>query len=150
MAQDLQVWTTKEFSLCSLPDQLCGGSSAMPQKKNPYILEWVKARIDELLAMKDTLTFSINKTPFSNSFEVSTISTGSTCEIISKSRRLISIISIIVNNLYINEDIAEKHIMESYAYLSDISEFLFHEYSIPFRESHHYLGEIIPLVGNNH
>ncbi|SDZ33483.1 lyase family protein [Thermoactinomyces sp. DSM 45892] len=145
--QDLQIWSSIEFSLCSLPDQLCGGSSAMPQKKNPYLLEWVKARIDELLAVKDTLTFSIHKTPFSNSFEVSGISTDHSCDMISKVTKVIRMTSILVNGLAIHEKSAKKHLMDSHSYLSDIAEYLFREHSISFRESHHYLGEIIPLIG---
>ncbi|TCP67346.1 lyase family protein [Baia soyae] len=150
LIQDLQIWSSMEFSLCSLPDQLCGGSSAMPQKKNPYLLEWVKARIDELLAIKDTLTFSVHKTPFSNSFEVSGISTDHSCEMISKLTNIMNMTSILLNGLAINEESAKKHLMETYSYLSDVAEYLFREHSISFRESHHYLGEIIPLIGDDH
>ncbi|MDQ0416652.1 argininosuccinate lyase [Croceifilum oryzae] len=150
LIQDLQIWSSIEFSLCSLPDQLCGGSSAMPQKKNPYLLEWVKARIDELLAIKDTLTFSVHKTPFSNSFEVSGISTDHSCEMISKLTKVINMTSILLNGLAINEQSAKKHIMDSCSYLSDVAEYLFREHSISFRESHHYLGEIIPLIGSDY
>ncbi|SFX57605.1 argininosuccinate lyase [Thermoactinomyces sp. DSM 45891] len=148
--QDLQIWSSIEFSLCSLPDHLCGGSSAMPQKKNPYLLEWVKSRIDELLAIKDTLTFSVHKTPFSNSFEISGISTDHSCEMISKVTKVIHMTNILLNGLSIHEASAKKHLMESHSYLSDIAEYLFHEHSISFRESHHYLGEIIPLVGTDY
>ena len=44
MAQDLILFSLPEFGYFSLPDQLCSGSSIMPQKKNPDGLELMRAR----------------------------------------------------------------------------------------------------------
>ncbi|WP_043978039.1 lyase family protein [Priestia megaterium] len=142
IAQDLQVWSTTESLICSLPDYLCGGSSAMPQKKNPYLLEWIKARTDEIMTMKDQVSLSILKTPLSNSFEVSGISTKNTRVIINNIDNMLKVMNLIINNLQINEDLSKKHLLNGNAYMSEISEFLYTNFAIPFRESHHYLGEL--------
>ncbi|MDP2871584.1 MAG: argininosuccinate lyase [Bacillota bacterium] len=39
LASDLYIWSSWEFNLIELADDLCGSSSIMPQKKNPYLLE---------------------------------------------------------------------------------------------------------------
>ncbi|MFH1134048.1 MAG: argininosuccinate lyase [Nanoarchaeota archaeon] len=44
MASDLILWSTQEFGFVSLPEELCTGSSIMPQKKNPDILELIRAK----------------------------------------------------------------------------------------------------------
>jgi argininosuccinate lyase len=44
MATDIILFTTAEFGYFTLPDELCTGSSIMPQKKNPDVLELVRAR----------------------------------------------------------------------------------------------------------
>ena len=44
LAADLLLWTTAEFAFLELPDELVGSSSAMPQKRNPFLLEHVKGR----------------------------------------------------------------------------------------------------------
>jgi argininosuccinate lyase len=44
MANDLIVFSTAEFSFFSLPREMCTGSSIMPQKKNPDVLELIRAR----------------------------------------------------------------------------------------------------------
>ena len=44
MATDIVLFTTGEFGYFTLPDELCTGSSIMPQKKNPDVLELVRAK----------------------------------------------------------------------------------------------------------
>lgn len=44
LAQDLILFTLPELGYFELPQELCAGSSIMPQKRNPDILELVRAR----------------------------------------------------------------------------------------------------------
>jgi argininosuccinate lyase len=44
LATDLLLFSTKEFGFLSLPDDFCTGSSIMPQKKNPDVLELLRAK----------------------------------------------------------------------------------------------------------
>src|SRR5262249_838060 len=49
LAADLQLWSTVEFGFVTFPDRLVGGSSAMPQKRNAFLLEHVKAKPGQAL-----------------------------------------------------------------------------------------------------
>jgi argininosuccinate lyase len=44
LAEDLVIWNTREFAFVTLPDRWATGSSLMPQKKNPDVLELVRGR----------------------------------------------------------------------------------------------------------
>ncbi len=44
LASDLLQYSTREFGFVRLPERLCTGSSLMPQKRNPDILELVRGR----------------------------------------------------------------------------------------------------------
>ncbi len=44
MSQDLILFALPEIGYLSLPDELCSGSSIMPQKKNPDVLELLRSR----------------------------------------------------------------------------------------------------------
>ncbi len=44
LAEDVVIWSTSEFSFVALEDGLASPSSAMPQKKNPDILEITRAK----------------------------------------------------------------------------------------------------------
>ena len=49
LAEDLILWSTEEFGFINLPDSLCTGSSIMPQKKNPDLLELVRGKTGRLI-----------------------------------------------------------------------------------------------------
>ena len=49
-AQVLMLFTMPEFGYFTLPDELCTGSSIMPQKKNPDVIELVRARATRVKA----------------------------------------------------------------------------------------------------
>ncbi len=44
LSEDLILWSTEEFNFVELPDKLCTGSSIMPQKKNPDVLELIRGK----------------------------------------------------------------------------------------------------------
>ncbi len=44
MAEELVLWSSPAFAFISLPDELCTGSSIMPQKKNPDVPELVRGK----------------------------------------------------------------------------------------------------------
>ena len=61
MASDLILYNTSEYGFVKLPVEFCTGSSIMPQKKNPDVLELVRANYHRLLAeMQLLLTLPAN------------------------------------------------------------------------------------------
>jgi len=50
LAQDLMIFTMPEFGYFNLPAAFCTGSSIMPQKKNPDVLELVRAKATRVQA----------------------------------------------------------------------------------------------------
>lgn len=50
LAQDLVLFTMPEFGYFALPAEFCTGSSIMPQKKNPDVLELVRSRAARVTA----------------------------------------------------------------------------------------------------
>ena len=50
MASDLILYSLPDFGFIILPDALCTGSSIMPQKKNPDVLELVRANYHVILS----------------------------------------------------------------------------------------------------
>jgi argininosuccinate lyase len=45
LAEEIVLWTTAEFGFAELPDTHATGSSLMPQKKNPDVLELARGRV---------------------------------------------------------------------------------------------------------
>ena len=48
LAEDWLIWSTREFDFIDLDEAFCTGSSIMPQKKNPDVLELMRGRCGRL------------------------------------------------------------------------------------------------------
>ncbi len=63
MAQDLILFSMPEFRYFTLPDNLCSGSSIMPQKKNPCALELLRAKASTVAACNQQIKGIIKALP---------------------------------------------------------------------------------------
>lgn len=62
-AQDILLFTTLEYGFFRLPQELCTGSSIMPQKRNAGIMELVRARTQTMLALQQQILGIISGLP---------------------------------------------------------------------------------------
>jgi argininosuccinate lyase len=49
-AEEWVLWSTTEFNFLDLPDEFCTGSSIMPHKKNPDVLELIRGKSARVVA----------------------------------------------------------------------------------------------------
>lgn len=62
-AQDVMLFTTLEYGFFLLPQELCTGSSIMPQKRNVGIMELVRARTQTMLALQQQILGIVSGLP---------------------------------------------------------------------------------------
>jgi argininosuccinate lyase len=63
LAQDILLFTTVEYGFFQLPQELCTGSSIMPQKRNLGVMELVRARTQTMLALQQQILGIISGLP---------------------------------------------------------------------------------------
>ncbi len=68
LAEEIVLWSTKEFGWVSLGDEVSTGSSALPQKRNPDIAELIRGRagtvagdVTAILALQKALPLAYNR-----------------------------------------------------------------------------------------
>lgn len=66
---DLLTWSSSEYRLIDLPDQLSGISSAMPQKKNFPVLERIRGKTAHISAYYIDFVMAQRNTPYTNLVE---------------------------------------------------------------------------------
>jgi argininosuccinate lyase len=72
IASDLLQWSTGEFGFLDLPDAVAGSSSAMPQKRNPFLLEHAQSRWTSVLGAFVAACTAMHAAPFTNAIAVGT------------------------------------------------------------------------------
>ncbi|HVF74369.1 MAG TPA: argininosuccinate lyase [Acidimicrobiales bacterium] len=72
LTADLLPWLGGEYGFLTLPDDLVGSSSLMPQKRNPFVLEQVQGRTTAAVGAFTAAAGAMHATPFTNSIAVGT------------------------------------------------------------------------------
>lgn len=62
LAEDLQVFSSREFALVELADQHARASKIMPQKKNPFALTHIRSICNEMMGLMTSVT-AMARTP---------------------------------------------------------------------------------------
>src|SRR5439155_381212 len=62
-AEEWILWSTTEFNFLELPDAFCTGSSIMPHKKNPDVLELIRGKSARVVASLQRLMLLVKGLP---------------------------------------------------------------------------------------
>lgn len=145
VAQDIHVWATQEPRLVTVPNDLTSGSSAMPQKRNPYLLEWLKATASHPAAAFISATMSMVKAPFSNSYEVSGVAMEGLHGAGQDTRQMIAIACEILSAIEFQEFEAKQRLRSSYAFSTLVLERMVMRLKMTPRAAHERLSRMIHL-----
>ncbi len=143
IAQDFQLWTTNEFRFFELPDRLCGISSTMPQKKNPYLLEKIKGKAISISSEFNFALSTIQKTSFTNSVEVGTEAFINYQEKFEELIRAIKLLELIIEGAEPVEKNMSRSNLQGLTIATIFAESLTKTKNISFREAHDIIGKTI-------
>src|SRR5204863_3809553 len=123
LAEDMILWSSKEFDFIDIDDAFCTGSSLMPQKKNPDVLELVRGYTGRLygnlvnvLTVMKGLPLSYNrdmqhdKEPLFDSFEVI--------------QKELAVLTELFKNIKFKKDNIAKQLENESLYATDLSDYL--------------------------
>jgi argininosuccinate lyase len=139
LATDLLLWTTAEFGFLSLPDELVGSSSLMPQKRNPFLLEHVKGRSAAPLGALVASATAMHATPFANSVAVGTEACAPVIDAL-EAADATALVRLVVAGAQPDPEAMLRRAMVGHTVATAIADHLVFEQGISFREAHHLVG----------
>ena len=141
LSEELIIWSSYEFGFVTIPDAYATGSSIMPQKKNPDILELIRGKtgrvygnLISLLTVMKGLPLTYNKDmqedkePVFDSYDT----TKDCLELMKRTLEKISF----------NRERIEEALKGGYITATDLAEYLVKK-GIPFRTAHRIVGKIV-------
>jgi len=140
-AEDLIVYFSSEFGWVKLPDAFCTGSSMMPQKKNPDVLEILRGKSGQLTGgLVDILTM-IKGTPltFNRDFQEDKRSLWRSCDTLTG---MLEVLPPLLAEVGVDEEAAARGFADGFIFATDVAEHLV-ERGVPFRKSHEIVGNAV-------
>jgi len=145
IAEDLIIWNSDAFNLITLSDKIVTGSSIMPQKKNPDLLEFLRGKTGTIYGNFFSMLTILKGLPLSYFKDLQDDK-----EIIFKSTEILNnclkILIEILNNLSPNKKKMLELANSGYITATDLAEYLVKNYSIPFREAYQKTAAIVNLA----
>lgn len=145
--EDMIIYSSSEFSFVELPDKLTTGSSIMPQKKNPDVLELIRGKTGRVYGDLVSLLTVVKGLPLAYNRDLQEDKEPVFDAVKTLKGSLIGMRKI-VEGLCFKPDVTYRA-AGGFALATDLANYLA-EKGVPFREAHHIVGSIVGyLVSNN-
>ena len=141
-AMDLQLWSSAEFGFVYFPDRLVGGSSAMPQKRNAFLLEHVKAKAGIALGAWTAAASTMKSAPFTNSIEVGTEAVAEVRRGLHAVDEAVQLCQVLISGAVPIADRMRERAENGFTTAISIANRLT-QHGMPFRVAHHMVGEAV-------
>lgn len=146
LAQDLYVWSTDEFGLITFSDHVAGTSSIMPQKKNPVVMEYLKATGAENIGSLVSMLSTMRASHFTNSIDGVRSSTAGAWQIFDVTRHSLVVGRLLIDSCTPNSENMLRQVERNFSTLTDVADLLVRECRISFREAHHIAGAAVRIA----
>ncbi|ACN99506.1 argininosuccinate lyase [Sulfurihydrogenibium azorense Az-Fu1] len=143
--EDMIIYSSSEFSFAELPDKLTTGSSIMPQKKNPDVLELIRGKTGRVYGNLVALLTIVKGLPLAYNRDLQE-DKEPVFDTVKTLKGSIIGITKIVEGLKINKEKVESS-AGGFALATDLANYLV-EKGIPFRQAHHIVGSIVAYLVN--
>jgi len=145
IAEDLIIWNSDGFNLISLSDKIVTGSSIMPQKKNPDLLEYLRGKSGNTYGNLFSMLTILKSLPVSYFKDLQDDK-----EIIFRSNDTLLNCLKIFNEIIKNISPNKKRMLElansGYITATDLADYLVQNYSMPFRKAYQKTAAIVNLA----
>ena len=148
IAEELIIWNSDAFRLISLSDQIVTGSSIMPQKKNPDLLEFLRGKTGSsygnLFSML-TILKGLPMSYFKDLQDDKQLVFSSYDNLIDS----LKILNEVINNITPNKKSMIKLAETGFITATDLADYLVKNFSMPFRDAYQKTASIINYAEKN-
>jgi argininosuccinate lyase len=139
ISTDLIIFSMPEFGYFSLPEKFCTGSSMMPQKINPDVLELLRAKYHVVVSYEFQVKNIIGNllSGYNRDLQLTKKAVMDGIEI---TKKCLSTMILVINDVKVNEENCKKGLTEEIYATEKVYELVLKE-GIPFREAYEIIAE---------
>jgi argininosuccinate lyase len=133
IASDLIVFSLPELGYFEIPQELCTGSSIMPQKRNPDVLEAVRARYHVVLSYEFQVKSTIGNLLSGYNGDLQ-LTKGPTMRGLQSTQECLSVMALVFEKLGVNEERCRAGLTDEVYATERVYELV--KKGVPFREAY--------------
>jgi argininosuccinate lyase len=142
-ANDLVYWGSMEFGMIELADQYCTSSSIMPQKKNPWSAEMVRAYSGDVIGNLMKVLSILKGLPIGFNMDIWVILENAAWDSADLTDYMVRIMTGILASLEVNVDVMERLAPEGFSTVTELADAMVRSKGISFRTAHRIVGLLV-------
>jgi argininosuccinate lyase len=141
LAEDLILWSSREFGFVEFPDAFATGSSMMPQKKNPDVAELIRGKTGRLYGNLLALLTTLKGLPLTYNRDLQE-DKEPVFDSVDTIKASLGILHALLPELRIKRARMQAAATAGYTLATELADYLTDK-GLPFRDAHHLVGEIV-------
>ena len=142
-AEEWILWFTTEFGFLKLPDAYTTGSSIMPQKRNPDVLELIRGKTARIMASVPRLLILLKSLPmaYNRDLQEDKLAVFEACD---QAAACLDLAPDVVAGAELNVDRINARLEDGFLDATALMEYLIKK-GVPMRTAHHTVGGLVAL-----
>jgi len=141
MSEDLILWSTKEFNFIDIDFSFCTGSSIMPHKKNPDVLELIRGSVGKIQGDLSSILILMKGLPSSYNRDLQ-LDKPPLFDAIDTVKDMLEIFVVLFQNIVIEKGAIAARLMDESLFSVDVVEYLIKK-GLSYREAHDIVGKMV-------
>ena len=148
LGEDLVLWSSHEFNFIDIDEAFCTGSSMMPQKKNPDVVELVRGKAGRFIGNLVRLLTVLKGLPLSYNRDMQE-DKEPVFDSVEQLGKVINILARLMENVRVRPLAEQRLFGTDFSCATDIAEYLVRK-GVPFRKAHQITGSLVSYCIENH
>jgi argininosuccinate lyase len=141
LAEEWILWATQEFQFIQLPQEFCTGSSMMPQKINPDVLELIRGKTGRVFGSLTALLTVMKGLPLAYNKDLQE-DKEPLFDAVDTVQACLKILTAMIPKVRFNTARMEQAMSEGFVLATDLADYLVTK-GLPFRQAHAVVGKMI-------
>ena len=135
-SKDMLFWATQESGAIRIDESFLQISSIMPQKRNPVVLEHLRARISRMMAQAHGITLQCHNIPFGDTQDIEDEIIPLLFGLLESAKAILRLYGAVVDTLGVNVEHLRQRAIAGFTTVTELADTLVREAGLPFRQAH--------------
>jgi len=141
--RDMLFWATQESGAVRIHDSFIQISSIMPQKRNPVVLEHLRARISRMLALAHGIVMQCHNIPFGDTQDIEDEIVPLLFGSLETAREILQLYAAVIDTLEANVEHLQERAISGFTTVTELADTLVRECGLPFRQAHSVVSALV-------
>jgi len=143
---DMLVWARQESGAIRIDDSFIQISSIMPQKRNPVVLEHLRARISRMLAQANGVVIQCHNIPFGDTQDIEDEIFPMLFGSVETAIEILDLYAAVMQTLHVNADHLRDRAAAGFTTVTELADTLVRHAELPFRQAHSIVSAMVTIA----